>query len=213
MEGVVPLLLQCFMESASFWGRTLARNKRSSTWSLKGSARKGDWHWWCEGWAQGVGGMGSGVRYLSGLLTASRTAPFMYVHARPASVCVFESPCIITHGHISWGKRPPLALSLLLSWAVERRAAVLYLMAPCIRASSGVCVSEVCHCNWLTSLHTPTSIWPRILRPTERLDGPASKEINTYSKKKRCNVKLRKKDVMHRFSEQGCTVCVHWRHD
>lgn len=104
MEPVIALLLQCFMESASIWERTLARNKRSWMRRLKGSARKGDWDWWCEGWAQGAGGMGSSVRYLSGLLTASRTAPFMYVHTRPASVCVFESPCIITHGQIARGK-------------------------------------------------------------------------------------------------------------
>lgn len=104
MEPVITLPLQCFVESASFWGWTLARNKRSWMWRLKGSARKGDWDWWCEGWAQGVGGMGSSVRYLSGLLTASRMAPFMYVHSHPASVCVFAFPCIITHGQIAGGK-------------------------------------------------------------------------------------------------------------
>lgn len=76
----------------------------------------------------------------------------------------------IQTNHWSFWQRQELSVLLmsrsLALWVAGLFAAVL---PACIRASPGVCISKVCHCNWLTSLRTPTSIWPQADRRTGQL--------------------------------------------
>lgn len=46
---------RCSVQSARLQGWTLVWNKRSWMRRVEGSARRGDWAWWCGGWAGGDG--------------------------------------------------------------------------------------------------------------------------------------------------------------
>lgn len=143
-----------------------------------GSMWKGDWGW---RWGGRVGGgvVGSSVRCLSGLPGLYGWSLLCTCVPVPVRVCL----CVcLSHSQKAWhsgakvgalerGRRiqtnhwsfwQSQELSVLLMsrslflWVAGLSAALLPDRA-CIRASPGVCISKVFHCNWFTSLHTPTS--------------------------------------------------------
>lgn len=86
-----------------------------------------------------------------------------------------------SHWSFSQNRGPSVLLisCALFLWVLGLTAALLPDGA-CIRASSGGSISRVCHCSWLTSLQTPTSIWTWTQRHMDKLpDQQESKQADS----------------------------------
>lgn len=168
---------------------TLCSPHCSGLWSQSGSwnehlceTKEAGWGWWEGQWGKATGDRnwdmkGGGGHYSVRCLSGTPYGLSFWCTCVSFCVCVSVHPSVpftksqisdTQEGGIHINKplifqpkpRAPcvdVLLSLFL-WVAGLSAAVLPYRV-CIRASPDVCISRVCHCSWLTSLRTPTSIW------------------------------------------------------